>query len=151
MTTSAEGETSGSSGKWHDLEVDKLFRALVKVQGSDLHMKVGIPPHVRVAGALRPLSRGPIDDAEMTRMLFEMIDSEPRLKQRRREIFDRDGGVDFAHKLEVDGIIWRFRVNILQQMGSMGLVARRVNNKIPDFAGLHLPPILGELCKFDQG
>ncbi len=145
--------TNGDGGprKWHDLEVDKLFRALVKVQGSDLHLKVGMPPHVRVAGALRPLSRGPIDDEEMTRMLFEMIDSEPRLKERRREIFDRDGGVDFAHKLEVDGIVWRFRVNVLQQMGSMGLVARRVNNKIPDFAGLHLPPILEELCKFDQG
>jgi len=151
MTTFAEVETTGSSGGWRDLEVDKLFRALVKVQGSDLHLKVGMPPYVRVAGALRPLNRGPIDDEEMTRMLFEMMDADPRLKQRRREIFDRDGGVDFAHKLEVDGIVWRFRVNILQQMGSMGLVARRVNNKIPDFAGLHLPPILEELCKFDQG
>ena len=73
------------------------------------------------------------------------------MKQRRREIFDHDGGVDFAHVLEVDGKSWRFRVNVLQQMGRMGLVARRVNNKIPDFAGLHLPPMLEELCKFDQG
>jgi twitching motility protein PilT len=146
-----EVETSTSSGKWRELEVDKLFRALVKVQGSDLHLKVGMQPHVRVAGALRPLNRGPIDDEEMTRMLFEMIDADPRLKQRRREIFERDGGVDISHKLEIDGVIWRFRVNILQQMGSMGLVARRVNNKIPDFAGLHLPPVLEELCKFDQG
>lgn len=151
MATTVEVETSTSSGKWRELEVDKLFRALVKVQGSDLHLKVGMQPHVRVAGALRPLNRGPIDDEEMTRMLFEMIDADPRLKQRRREIFERDGGVDISHKLEIDGVIWRFRVNILQQMGSMGLVARRVNNKIPDFAGLHLPPVLEELCKFDQG
>lgn len=153
MATTIENETNGTAAKreWRDLEVDKLFRALVKLEGSDLHLKVGMPPHVRVAGSLRPLNRPPIDDAEMTRMLFEMIDCDPRLKQRRREIFDRDGGVDFAHKLDVDGVVWRFRVNILQQMGSMGLVARRVNNKIPDFAGLHLPPILEELCKFDQG
>jgi len=144
-------ELPGGSPKQRELEIDKLFRALVKVQGSDLHMKVGLPPHVRVAGALRPLNRGPIDDEEMTRILYELIDCDPRLKPRRREIFERDGGVDFSHKIEVDGLLWRFRVNVLQQMGSMGLVARRVNNKIPDFAGLHLPPILEELCKFDQG
>lgn len=152
MATVAEnGASSGPAKPAKELEIDKLFRALVKVEGSDLHLKVGMPPHVRVKGTLRPLNRGPIDDEEMTRILFALIDSEPRLKDRRREIFDRDGGVDFAHKVEVDGTIWRFRVNILQQMGSMGLVARRVNNKIPDFAGLHLPPVLEELCKFDQG
>ena len=87
----------------------------------------------------------------MNRILFELIDADPRLKERRREIMDRDGGVDFAAFVEVDGQLWRFRVNILQQMGYMGLVARRVNNKIPDFAGLHLPPVLESLCKFDQG
>ncbi len=152
MATVVEnGVPSGPAKATKELEIDKLFRALVKVQGSDLHLKVGLPPHVRVAGTLRPLNRGPIDDEEMTRLLYGLIDSEPRLKDRRREIFDRDGGVDFAHKVEVDGTVWRFRVNILQQMGSMGLVARRVNNKIPDFAGLHLPPVLEELCKFDQG
>lgn len=151
MATVMENGAAGSSTQQPELEIDKLFRALVKVQGSDLHLKVGLPPYVRVAGALRPLNRGPIDDEEMTRILYGLIDCEPRLKERRREIFDRDGGVDFAHKVEVDGILWRFRVNILQQMGSMGLVARRVNNKIPDFAGLHLPPILEGLCKFDQG
>jgi len=152
MATVAEnGAPIGPAKPPKELEIDKLFRALVKVQGSDLHLKVGLPPHVRVAGSLRPLNRGPIDDEEMTRILYALIDSDPRLKDRRREIFDRDGGVDFAHKVEVDGTVWRFRVNILQQMGSMGLVARRVNNKIPDFAGLHLPPVLEELCKFDQG
>lgn len=151
MANDGKNGTSQDSDKSRELEIDKLFRALVKVQGSDLHLKVGLPPHVRVAGTLRPLNRGPIDDEEMTRILFELIDCDPRLKARRREIFERDGGVDFSHKMDVDGTLWRFRVNVLQQMGSMGLVARRVNNKIPDFAGLHLPPILGELCKFDQG
>jgi twitching motility protein PilT len=151
MMGDGDNEIAGDSPKQCELEIDKLFRALVKVQGSDLHLKVGLPPHVRVAGALRPLNRGPIDDEEMTRILYDLIDCEPRLKARRREIFERDGGVDFSHKLDVDGTVWRFRVNVLQQMGSMGLVARRVNNKIPDFAGLYLPPILEELCKFDQG
>ena len=42
--------------KREDLPVDKIFRALVKVEGSDLHMKVGRPPMVRVKGELRPLN-----------------------------------------------------------------------------------------------
>ena len=145
------GQKLQPTGRPGELEIDKLFRALVKLEGSDLHMKVGLPPHVRIAGTLRPLNRGPLEEEEALRMLFELIDSEPRLKERRREIFDRDGGVDFAHVLKVDGKIWRFRVNILQQTSRMGLVARCVNTKIPDFAGLHLPPILEELCKYDQG
>jgi twitching motility protein PilT len=144
-------ETQQDQQRGDTLEVDKFFRALVKLEGSDLHLKVGAPPHVRVAGSLKPLNRGPIDDEEMTRLLLSLIDADPRLKERRRRIFDEDGGIDFAHILVVDGISWRFRVNILQQMGHMGLVARRVNNKIPTIEGLHLPPILEELCKFDQG
>jgi len=46
---------------------------------------------------------------------------------------------------------WRFRINLLQQQGSLGLVARRVNNKIPDFKGLFLPPGIERLCEYDQG
>ncbi len=46
---------------------------------------------------------------------------------------------------------WRFRVNVLQQMGHLGLVARRVSNFIPDFEGLYLPAIMEDLCKYDQG
>jgi twitching motility protein PilT len=43
---------------------------LVKLEGSDLHLKVGRPPIVRVNGTLRPLNRGPIDDEEMVRLCF---------------------------------------------------------------------------------
>ena len=48
-----------------ELEVDKIFRALVKLEGSDLHMKSGQPPIVRVGGELKPLNRPPIDNEEM--------------------------------------------------------------------------------------
>lgn len=128
-----------------DLEVDKLFRALVKFEGSDLHLKVGKPPMIRVRNELRPLNRGPIDAVEMVRLLVPMMD------ERSQKIYDEDGGADFAHTVDVDGTIWRFRVNLLKQMGYMGLVARRVNNKIPDFRGLYLPDAMQKLCHHDQG
>jgi twitching motility protein PilT len=128
-----------------DLEVDKLFRACVKLEGSDLHLKADKPPMVRVDGSLRPLNREAITDEEMVRLCF------PLMNERSRKIFERDGGADFAHTLDVDGTKWRFRVNLLQQLGHVGLVARRVNSWIPDFEGLNLPPSIERLCTYDQG
>lgn len=157
-TTDATAELeSGGNGIEHDslaqkltrkkvdLEVDKVFRALVKLEGSDLHMKVGKPPMVRIRNELRPLNRGPVDADEMIRLLV------PMMSERSRKIFEEEGGADFSHFCDVDGVTWRFRVNLLMQGGFMGLVARRVNNKIPNFAGLYLPPSVERLCNYDQG
>ena len=130
-----------------ELEIDKLFRATVKLKASDLHLKVGCSPFVRVNGELRPMNRGPIDDDEMARLIMPMIDPDPR----RLRIFEEDGGVDFAHTVVVDDKTWRFRVNVLQQLGHTGLVARRVNNVIPNFKNLNLPPSLEDQCRHSQG
>ena len=144
-TLSREGDKERFLKSQKSFEIDKLFRALVKLEGSDLHLKVGLPPYVRVAGTLRPLNRGPIDDEEMVRLIF------PMFNERTRRIFDEDGGTDFAHTLEVDGKTWRFRVNVLTQMDHVGMVARRVNNFIPPFKDLYLPDGLEKLCSFHQG
>ena len=137
----------GRFGQRGELEIDKLFRALVKFEGSDLHLKVGSSPIVRVTGSLRPLNRGPIDDEEMARLILPMF----RHDAHRMKIFEENGGCDFAYSLQIDDKRWRFRVNVLQQMGSLGLVARRVNNWIPDFKSLYLPDGLEKLCQFSQG
>ena len=128
-----------------ELSIDKIFRAVVKLDGSDLHLKVGKPPYVRVAGTLRPLKREEITDDEMESLCFPLLDD------RNRKIYTEEGGTDFAYMIDVDGATWRFRVNLMTQMGHVGLVARRVNNHIPDFEGLHLPSSIEDLCKFDQG
>lgn len=143
----SELDSSRFLSKRDEFEIDKLYRAVVKFEGSDLHLKVGLPPFIRVRGSLRPLDREPIDDEEMVRLIFPMIN----MQERRKRIFEEDGGVDFAYMLEIDGKKWRFRVNVLQQMGHVGLVARRVNNTIPNFENLFLPPSLADLCKFSQG
>ena len=127
------------------LEISRYFEALVKLSGSDLHMKVGQPPIIRVKGSLQPLKAPVIDDETMTRMCMEMLD------ERRRKILLDEGGCDFAYVTKVDDVQWRFRVNMLTQQGSMGLVARRVNNSIPNFEGLCLPPTMERLCQYDQG
>src|SRR5262245_25795947 len=89
------------SGPPVGLEVDKLFRAAVRLVGSDLHLKVGRAPLVRVNGVLRPMKRGPIDDAEMEQLCL------PMLSPRHQKMLDEEGGADFAHLLDVDGQPWR--------------------------------------------
>ncbi|GAA5504898.1 PilT/PilU family type 4a pilus ATPase [Novipirellula caenicola] len=128
-----------------ELEVDKIFRALVKLEGSDLHLKTGQPPMVRVRGELKPLNRPPIENEEMVDLLMPMMDDRNLL------IFEQEGGADFSYQCEVDGVRWRFRINMLKALGSIGLVARRISNWIPDFKGLFLPDSVEQLCHFEQG
>ncbi|MBQ17473.1 MAG: twitching motility protein PilT [Planctomycetaceae bacterium] len=128
-----------------ELEVDRIFRALVKLDGSDLHMKVGSPPMIRTDGEVRALDLPPINSEEMVRLLVPMMDS------RNRQIFLENGGADFSYTCDVDGTTWRFRVNLLTQLGNIGLVARKINDFVPDFEGLYLPPSMEKLCNYDQG
>ena len=131
--------------KKKEFEIDRLYTVLVREKGSDLHLKVDQPPIIRVRGELRKLNRGPIDDEEMTKLIL------PTMDERNRRILNDTGGADFSHQCEVDGTPWRFRVNVLQQMGHLGLVARRINNFIPPLEDLHIPSALYSLCKFSQG
>lgn len=141
----SESDYDSFVGRHQELEVNTMFRACVKHEASDLHLKVGNPPMLRIDGTLRPMQRDPIDDEEMVRLCF------PLMNERSRKIFDKEGGADFAHMCEVDGTNWRFRVNLLQQLGHIGMVARRVSSWIPNFEGLNLPPSIKNLCTYDQG
>ena len=126
-------------------EANKLFRMVMKHKGSDLHLKVGNPPAMRLSGVLRQMQLPPLSAHDMERLMF------PLLSARQKVILEETGGVDLAH-IVFDGTIeTRFRVNLFRQRGRLSLVARRVNQTIPSFEGLGLPPILAEIVKEDQG
>jgi twitching motility protein PilT len=133
------------SSERRDNEIDKIYRQLIKYAGSDLHMQVGKPPILRVRGTLRELQMDPITRERM----WELFD--PIISERDRQIYTDTGGCDFSYVVVQDGEPWRFRVNMFMQMGSPGMVSRKVERSIPNFDGLYLPPIMEELCKFDQG
>jgi len=127
-------------------EANKLFRMVMKHEGSDLHLKVGMPPAMRLAGVLRQMQLPALSTADMERLMF------PLLSTRARAILEDEGGIDFAHIItDPDGLETRFRVNLFRQRGKLSLVARRVNNKIPNFESLGLPPVLAEIASHDQG
>lgn len=126
-------------------EANKLFRMCIKYKGSDLHLKVGLAPSMRLAGVLRQMQLPPLTTADMERLMY------PLLTPRQRGILDEEGGVDFAHIIVDGDVETRFRVNLFKARGRLSLVARRVNNKIPTFEELHLPPVLAEITQYDQG
>ncbi len=146
-TATASGGVSaiGAVREKKSLEIDKLFKAMVKVNGSDLHLKVGKPATIRVRGDLTELNMPPITKDQMEQLLFPMMD------ERNNNIFQNEGGADFSYVVEHEGEPWRFRVNLFIQMGNPGMVSRKVERSIPNFEGLHLPPIMESLCVYDQG
>jgi twitching motility protein PilT len=124
-------------------EISRLFRAVIKHEGSDLHLAVGSPPMMRLRNVIRPMDLPPLAQQDMERLI------PPILNDRSRKLLEETGGADFAHVVgKGEG---RFRVNLFRQRGQLGLVARRVNAKIPTFEKLGLPPVLEKLCMYDQG
>jgi twitching motility protein PilT len=143
MATAEEVRVKSSERR--ENEIDKIYRQLIKHAGSDLHMQVGKPPILRVRGTLRELQMDPISRERM----WELFN--PILSDRDKKIYDETGGCDFSYVVVHEGQPWRFRVNMLMQMGNPGMVSRKVERHIPNFDGLYLPPIMEQLCKFDQG
>jgi twitching motility protein PilT len=132
-------------GATKSLEIDKVFREMIKMKGSDLHMQVGQPVIFRVRGSLVPLKMEPITKEKMEALLMPMMD------ERLTNIFWNEGGSDFSHVVEYEGEKWRFRVNLFVQMGMPGMVSRKIERSIPNFEGLYLPPVMERLTEYDQG
>lgn len=125
-----------------DPEINKYFRAAIKTLASDLHLKVGQPPKLRLYGYLKNTTGGPLTEERIEELVFEI------LSPVQRERFDEHGTLDFAH--EVDGK-HRFRLNVFRQRGMVSLAGRRVNTQIPPFEELHLPPVMEKIAQTNQG
>lgn len=124
-------------------EVNKLFRMTMKFEASDLHLKVGQPPMMRLRGDIRKTDMRPLTQEDMERLLL------PHLKPAHRKILEEEGGVDFSYVVGKDEA--RFRVSLFKQRGRLSLVSRRVNSIIPTFENLGLPPAIEGLCNYNEG
>jgi twitching motility protein PilT len=126
-------------------EINKLFKMQIKLEGSDMHLQVGKPMILRIRGTLRETDMPPISEEQMWKLFLEVMD------ERNKYIMAETGGADFSHIVPYEGKNWRFRVNLLRQLGLPGLVARKVEQNIPNFEGLYLPPVMANLCDYEQG
>src|ERR1700692_4403608 len=95
--------------------VNQLFRLVMKHEASDLHLKVGQPPMMRLRGDIRRMEMRPLSQEDMERLLL------PNLTPKQRKILDEEGGVDYSYVIGQDEC--RFRVSLFRQRQRLSLVA----------------------------
>jgi twitching motility protein PilT len=123
--------------------IDQILRAMRALDGSDLHLMVGLAPRARVSGALVTLADFPVVTAGHMEKLLQEICPPPRW-----EFFKKNHDLDFAY--EIAGLA-RFRVNYLQNAWGLGAVFRQIPSKILSFDDLKLPESLKKLCTLREG
>src|SRR6201986_680537 len=125
------------------MNIDDLLRIATERRASDLHLKVGNYPHLRIDGELTPLTDQPRISAEdMLNMAFSMMSA--RQKQKFKETTE----IDMAYGVAGLG---RFRVNIFQQRGNVGLVLPVIPTKIRALDELFLPKVVEQICDMPRG
>ena len=123
-------------------DIEKLMVAAAKNKASDLHLKVGQKPILRVSTVVHELGKTSLSKGDVHRMVYEILTDVQKSR------FEKEHDVDFAYSLEGVG---RFRVNIFHDRGNVALAARRVNTSIPSLAQLNLPQALERIVEFEQG
>jgi len=132
------GQAAPTSG----FNFKSVLQELIQRNASDLHLKVGRPPTLRVNGELEPLGRPPLRPEDL-KALAEQLMTPRQVKQ-----FAEEKECDFA--IGVPGI-GRFRVNVYQQRGSLCYAMRAIPYQARTIAELNLPAVLEEIAMKPRG
>lgn len=124
------------------MEIEELLRTTVDRRASDLHVRAGGPPYIRIDGDLFPLDAPPFTPADTERIAFGMINE----KQARE--FQANNECDFA--VAIPGLS-RFRINLFRQRGAVGIAVRRVLPGGSTFEALGLPTSVRRLADEQRG
>ena len=125
------------------MPIADYLRYMVEAGASDLHIKVGLPPVVRVDGDLMHSPFPPLTPADTEALAAELLTTE-----RKRGEFEQRNEVDTGFTMQGVG---RFRINVYRQRGDISIAIRRVRSEIPTFEELRLPPVIQDLAKEPRG
>jgi len=121
------------------ISIDDLLRRAVENKSSDLHLKSAINPYLRVDGLLAPMTDVPrVTPEEMLSMAFSMMTN------RQKQKFKETAELDMAYGVAGLG---RFRVNVFQQRGNVGMVLRVIPTKIRTTEELNLPAVVTRFAR----
>jgi len=125
------------------VELNDILRVGMAKGASDVHLRVGIPPMLRIQGSFVPLRDyqrlTPEDTAQFAASM---------MNKTQKERFSRTMELDMAYGVRGLG---RFRVNIFRQRMTLGIVCRTISSKILSFDELNLPPILEKIAGEHRG
>ena len=119
-----------------------LLKMMIEKDGSDLFLTTGAPPSMKAHGKLIPLIDKKLPEGMVKKIAYQIMNDDQIAE------FEKNPEMNLAIA-EPD--IGRFRVNIFQQRGELGIVARNIKTEIPDAASLGLPPVLSDLIMSKRG
>ena len=129
-----------------DFDLTATLDRVTEWQGSDLHLKHGSPPLVRVNGELVPVADvRPLEPMDAERALWQMLEEPARVAE-----FESEHEVDFSYAHNGANPA-RFRVNAFRQLGGISLVCRVIPERIRSVEQLALPPVISELAREERG
>jgi len=125
------------------MHINDILKVAVERKASDVHLKVGAHPVLRMDGRLQVMTEFKrLMQEDTIAMAFSMMSS------RQKERFKHQLETDIAYSVPGLG---RFRCNIFQQRGSVGIVLRLIPSRIQTFKELMLPPVLEKICEEQRG
>jgi twitching motility protein PilT len=122
--------------------INEILNVMLERRASDLHLKVGRPPLIRVDGKIIPLEMSNLTDEEVEEIAFNLMNSKQRTK------FADVNEIDLAYS--PSGMV-RYRVNIFRQRGSVEIIIRMIPKIIPTLDELNLPPVLKKIALEPRG
>src|ERR1700753_1638904 len=123
--------------------LDRVLTAARQLGASDVHLEAGLPPIFRIKGDLRTVR----DVPPLTREAIAQF-AVHMMNDRQRAEFEENLDIDLAYGTP-DGV--RYRVNMFQQRGSIGMVLRLIPPEVPPFDRLNLPQTVLDLMKHNRG
>jgi twitching motility protein PilT len=124
------------------MNIDDLLRHTVERGASDIHLKVGNVPFLRIDGDLQPTSHDVLTPPDTVAF------GQTVMSDHKRREFEAHNEADIGYTLQGVG---RFRINVFRQRGLVGLAVRRVRSEIPTFEELRLPEVMRTLADSPRG
>lgn len=127
-----------------EIRIEILLEEVIKKKASDLHLQVGLPPYLRVDGALVPVSGGvePLTEEAVESLVFSVLDDD------QKQILLKDKEFDFSFAF---GDLGRFRVNAFHERGNLAAALRLIPTDILTIEQLGLPQVVNKFAEYPRG
>lgn len=126
-----------------EVRVETLLEECVRTKASDLHVQVGLPPILRIDGALQPIAGyGDLDEEAVERVVFATLEED------QKQILIKDKEFDYSFSF---GDLGRFRVNAFHEKGNIAGAFRLIPNEIQSVSELGMPTIVSSFADFPRG
>src|SRR5512145_3141767 len=125
------------------MDLNEILRVAVEAKASDIHLKAGLPPVFRRDSQLVPYREvGRLTPELLARLAAEIMTAP------QREVFERNREIDMGYGVAGLG---RFRLNIFQQRGSVGMVFRVIPTDVKNCEQLFLPKVINTMADEERG